>query len=59
MRNIFSRRPEYGVFDVDYINELKGIYQQEDFKLMGAYEIDYLLIAMTVTMLCEQYQLSV
>ncbi|MBQ3413148.1 MAG: asparagine synthase (glutamine-hydrolyzing) [Oscillospiraceae bacterium] len=50
---------KYGVFDVDYINELKGIYQQEDFKLMGAYEIDYLLIAMTVTMLCEQYQLSV
>ena len=33
-------------------------YQQEDFKLMGAYEIDYLLIVMTVTMLCEQYGLS-
>ena len=50
---------KYGVFDADYINELKGIYQQDDFKLMGAYEIDYLLIAMTVTMLCEQYQLTV
>ena len=49
---------KYGVFDVNYINELKKIYQQDDFKLMGAYEIDYLLIAMTVTMLCEQYQLS-
>ena len=49
---------KYGVFDVNYINELKKIYQQEDFKLMGAYEIDYLLIAMTTTMLCEQYQLS-
>ena len=49
---------KYGVFDVDFINELKNVYQQEDFKLMGAYEIDYLLIAMTVTMLCEQYHLS-
>lgn len=49
---------KYGVFDVNYINELKKVYQQDDFKLMGAYEIDYLLIAMTVTMLCEQYQLS-
>jgi asparagine synthase (glutamine-hydrolysing) len=50
---------KYGIFDVDYINELKKIYSQEDFKLMGAYEIDYLLIVMTVTMLCEQYKLSV
>ena len=49
---------KYGVFDVDYVNQLKQAYQQEDFKLMGAYEIDYLLIVMTVTMLCEQYGLS-
>lgn len=48
---------KYGVFDVKYINELKQIYSQDDFKLMGAYEIDYLLIAMTVTMLCERYGL--
>jgi asparagine synthase (glutamine-hydrolysing) len=48
---------KYGVFDVNYINELKQIYSQDDFKLMGAYEIDYLLIAMTVTMLCERYGL--
>jgi asparagine synthase (glutamine-hydrolysing) len=50
---------KYGIFDVDYIDELKKIYGQEDFKLMGAYEIDYLLIVMTVTMLCEQYKLSI
>jgi asparagine synthase (glutamine-hydrolysing) len=49
---------KYGVFDVDYVNQMKRAYQQEDFKLMGAYEIDYLLIVMTVTMLCEQYGLS-
>lgn len=50
---------KYGVFDADYVQELMGIYRREDFCLMGAYEIDYLLIAMTVTMLCEQYALSV
>lgn len=49
---------KYGVFDVNYVNQMKEAYQQEDFKLMGAYEIDYLLIVMTVTMLCEQYGLS-
>ena len=50
---------KYGVFDVDYVNELKRVYRQDDFKLMGAYEIDYLLIVMTVTMLCERFSLSV
>ncbi len=49
---------KYGVFDVEYVHQMKKAYQQEDFKLMGAYEIDYLLIVMTVTMLCEQYSLS-
>ena len=50
---------KYGIFDVDYVNEMKRVYRQEDFKLMGAYEIDYLLIVMTVTMLCERFGLSV
>lgn len=50
---------KYGIFDVDYVNEMKKVYSQSDFKLMGAYEIDYLLIVMTVTMLCEQFSLSV
>lgn len=50
---------KYGIFDLNYINEMKKIYSQDDFKLMGAYEIDYLMIAVTVTMLCEQYRLSV
>lgn len=50
---------KYGIFDVSYVNEMKKMYGQNDFKLMGAYEIDYLLIVMTVTMLCEQYSLSV
>lgn len=50
---------KYGIFDVNYINEMKKIYSQDDFQLMGAYEIDYLLIAMTLTMLCEQYSLTI
>ncbi|MCM1261266.1 MAG: asparagine synthase (glutamine-hydrolyzing) [Butyrivibrio sp.] len=50
---------KYGIFDVDYVNEMKKVYSQSDFKLMGAYEIDYLLIVMTVTMLCERFSLSV
>ena len=49
---------KYGVFDPDYVEELMGLYAQSDFKLMGAYEIDYLLIVMTVTMLCERYGLT-
>lgn len=49
---------KYDIFDVKYVNELKGIYGADDFKLMGAYEIDYLLIVLTVTMLCETYNLS-
>lgn len=50
---------KYGIFDAAYVNELKKVYSQEDFRLMGAYEIDYLLIVMTVTMLCECYSLSI
>ena len=50
---------KYGVFDPDYVEEMKRVYRQDDFKLMGAYEIDYLLIVMTVTMLCERFGLSV
>ncbi len=38
---------------------MKELYLQDDFKLMGAYEIDYLLIALTVSMLCETYHLTV
>lgn len=47
-----------GIFDLEYVNILKKMYSEDDFKLMGAYEIDYLLIVMTVTMLCEKYSLS-
>ena len=50
---------KYGIFDIDYVNHMKQVYRQDDFKLMGAYEIDYLLIVMTVTMLCERFSLSV
>lgn len=50
---------KYNIFDINYINEMKHRYSQNDFKLMGAYEIDYLFIVMTVTMLCEQFHLSV
>ncbi len=48
-----------GIFDTDYVRNMKQMYMQENFKLMGAYEIDYLLIVLTVTMLCRQFSLSV
>lgn len=54
-----SMLKKYGIFDIKYVNEMKRMYSQNDFKLMGAYEIDYLLIVMTVTMLCERYALSI
>lgn len=47
-----------GVFDVEFVKNLRRMYAQEDFQLMGAYEIDYLLIVTTVTMLCERYGLT-
>lgn len=50
---------KYGIFDVDYVNQMKKQYSRDDFTLMGAYEIDYLMIVMTVTMLCERFSLSV
>lgn len=50
---------KYDIFDLDKIHEMKAVYADPDFKLMGAYEIDYLLIAMTTTMLCERYGLTV
>ena len=50
---------KYNIFDVNYVNEMKQVYSQNDFKLMGAYEIDYLLIVTTVTMLCERFSLSI
>ena len=53
-----ARIRELGVFDADYVKELQKMYSDENFKLMGAYEIDYLLIVMTVTMLCDQYSLT-
>ncbi len=50
---------KYGLFDPGKIRELKEIYARPDFKLLGAYEIDYLMIAATTTILCEKYRLSV
>lgn len=50
---------KYGIFDVGYVNHLKEVYNRDDFCLMGAYEIDYLMIVMTVTMLCERFSLTV
>ncbi|MBQ4381476.1 MAG: asparagine synthase (glutamine-hydrolyzing) [Oscillospiraceae bacterium] len=49
---------KYGVFDPAFVASMMKDYSQEGFKLMGAYEIDYLMIVLTVTMLCEQYGLS-
>ena len=50
---------KYDIFDVNKVNEMKKVYLADDFRLMGAYEIDYLLIVMTVTMLCERYNLTI
>ncbi len=50
---------KYGIFDIDCVKEMKRMYRQDNFTLMGAYEIDYLMIVMTVTMLCERFSLSV
>lgn len=50
---------KHGIFDADYVKRMKKRYGREDFTLMGAYEIDYLMIVMTVTMLCERFSLSV
>ncbi|MBR1477634.1 MAG: asparagine synthase (glutamine-hydrolyzing) [Lachnospiraceae bacterium] len=49
----------YGIFDADFVSRMKKDYEKDDFKLMGAYEIDYLMIVMTVTMLCERFSLTV
>ena len=48
-----------GVFDPAFVEGLVREYSQPEFKLMGAYEIDYLLIVATVTMLCERFRLTV
>ncbi len=48
-----------GIFNPEFVQQLKTQYNDPEFVLMGAYEIDYLLIVMTVTMLCEQYGLTV
>ena len=50
---------KYGIFDPAFIEQMKKDYAVDDFKLMGAYEIDYLMIALTVTILCETFGLSV
>lgn len=50
---------KYHIFDSGCVEKMKEKYIQKDFKLMGAYEIDYLMIVMTVTMLCEQFHLSI
>ncbi len=50
---------KYDIFDLEKIRELKENYCREDFDLAGAYEIDYLMIAMTTNILCEKYKLSV
>lgn len=50
---------KYNIFDPGCVTEMKKKYSKKNFKLMGAYEIDYLMIVMTVTMLCEKFHLSV
>ncbi len=47
-----------GIFDPVFVAKLQEKYSHEDFKLMEAYEIDYLMIVLTATMLCERYNLK-
>lgn len=54
-----ERLKKYRVFDVGHVHEMLQMYSRPDFKLMNIYEVDYLLIVMTVTMLCEIYKLSI
>lgn len=54
-----ERIRKYHIFDPVYVEEMKARYSQKDFRLMGAYEIDYLMIVLTVTMLCEQFELTI
>ncbi len=54
-----ERIKKYHIFNPEYIAGMKMKYSQKDFKLMGAYEIDYLMIVMTVTMLCEKFKLTI
>jgi asparagine synthase (glutamine-hydrolysing) len=48
-----------GIFDPVKIGELVKAYAAPGFRLMGAYEVDYLMIAATTTILCEEYRLSI
>lgn len=48
-----------GVFNPDEVEHLKKQYCQDGFTLAGAYEIDYLQIIMTVTILCDTYGLTI
>jgi asparagine synthase (glutamine-hydrolysing) len=50
---------EQGIFNAETVRKLKNQYVREDFNLAGAYEIDYLQIIMTVTMLCNQFNLKI
>jgi asparagine synthase (glutamine-hydrolysing) len=54
----FEKVRAQGVFDVDQVRRMKELYSSDGFRLMGAYEIDYLLIVLTVTMLCETYHMT-
>ncbi len=47
-----------GIFDLNFVKEMQNQYMSDDFRLMGAYEIDYLLIVMTVTKLCDMYSIK-
>lgn len=54
-----SKIKEQGIFDCGYVSQLVRMYTDPDFKLMGAYDIDYLMIVVTTTLLCDIYSLSI
>ncbi len=48
-----------GIFDIDYVNQLKKRYLEEGFKLNIPYESDYLIVILTVTMFNEIFKMNI
>lgn len=48
-----------GIFNVDYVNQLKERYLKDGFELNIPYESDYLIVVLTVTMFNEIFKMSI
>lgn len=50
---------KHGVFDYDRVAELIEEYKDENFNIEGQYYLDHLQVVLTVSMLCEQFQMTI